>query len=222
MNLGFLKAAVVGGILAVSASAALATPIGTVETFSTSIGTQPSNAGIITLTQISANAVQIFVDLAPNYGFINSGGPHTPLAFQLNVSGGLSISSWTTPTNGTTAASKVFSLDTAGGSATPYGTYNTALDYSGGNGSAGGYFGDLKFTLSRTTGIDLTNFISNGTAFFAADLSNGSNTGSQAWTQIAAPTVGVPVPEPFTFSLFGAGLLGAGALRRRQRKSKAN
>jgi hypothetical protein len=221
MHLNFLRAAIVGCILAAPVSTALASPIGTTETFSSSVGTQPSNAGTITLTQISANAVQIFADLGASYGFINTGGPHTPFAFQLNVSGGLSISSWATPTNGITAASNVFSLNTAGGSATPYGTYNTALDYSGGNGSSRGYFGDLKFIVTRAAGLDLTNFVSNGTAFFTADLSDGRNTGSQAW--VAAPLVTVTnVPEPLTLSLLAAGLLGAGALRRRQRKAKAS
>ena len=61
-------------------TAALAGPI---FVFSTSVGTQPSNVGTITLTQVTATTVDVLVDLLdtslplPRYGFVNTGGPQT-------------------------------------------------------------------------------------------------------------------------------------------------
>ena len=79
-------AALVAGGLALSAASAYAGPT---YTFSTSEGSQPSNVGVITLTQVNNTTVDVLVDLIdtslplPEYGFINSGGPHTPFAFLL-------------------------------------------------------------------------------------------------------------------------------------------
>src|SRR4051794_12977366 len=58
-------------------------------TFSVSEGEQPSSVATITLTQVNGTTVDVLVDLIdttlplPEYGFINSGGPHTPFAFTL-------------------------------------------------------------------------------------------------------------------------------------------
>jgi hypothetical protein len=230
VKLGILSAAVVGGFMAATASAALATPtaIGTVETFDTSVGLQPSNVGIITLTQVSATSGLVNVDLittskTTGYGILNTGGPHTPFAFQLDPSvlNGLSITHWDTPTDGI-APKGTFTLDTGGGAATPFGTFNTALVYSGGKGSGKAYYGDLKFTLSRTAGLDIGEFITNGTGWFAADLTNGKmTTGSQAWEVIGSITPPRHVPEPLTISLVAAGLVGAAAVRGRKKALKA-
>src|SRR6516162_330480 len=68
------------------ASTAFAGPI---YTFSVSQGQQPSDVGTITLTQISSTTVDLLVDLSdtslplPRYGFVNTGGQHTPFAFTL-------------------------------------------------------------------------------------------------------------------------------------------
>src|SRR6266550_5468084 len=80
-------AAVAG--LASFAIGSLPAMAGPIYTFSISEGTQPSNVGIITLTQVNSTTVDVLVDLIdttlplPEYGFINSGGPHTPFAFTL-------------------------------------------------------------------------------------------------------------------------------------------
>jgi hypothetical protein len=206
---------------------------GPVYTFSVSQGTQPSDVGIITLTQDGANSVDVGVDLLPGYGFVNTGGPHTPFAFNLTGTGALSIS-FTTPLDGI-YASGVFSLNTAGGDDTPYGTFGIAIDSSADGGSANGYFGDLLFTLTRVGGLDTNNFVRNsdndpivGGSYFAADISDGLNTGAQAWAILTACTencggggVGpAPVPEPATLALFGTGLITIGALRRRRLPSR--
>jgi hypothetical protein len=207
-------------LLAVS-SAAQAGPI---FVFSTSTGTQPSNVGTITVTQVDANHVSLNVDLLSGYGFVNSGGPHTPFAFNLNGGlTGLAISSWSTPVGGSYTNSQgnggTFSLNTAtGGDNTGFGHFNVALDDTAGNGSSQGYFGDLLFTLYRPAGLDTGDFTA-----FSADLSNNINsgvTGSQGWSEGVDPP-STDVPEPLTMSLFAAGLAGMAGLRRRKSLSGA-
>src|SRR4051794_30810153 len=113
---------VAGGVL-LSATCALAGPT---YTFSTSEGTQPFNVGTITLSQINETTVDVLVDLSdttlpgPQYGFINTGGPHTPFAFTLaGTESGVSAT-FLQPGGGNYSFG-VFSLSTAGGEATPYG-----------------------------------------------------------------------------------------------------
>ena len=207
----------VAATIGLSATFAIAGPV---YTFSVSQGTQPSNVGIITLTQVDADSVQIGVDLLNGYGFVNTGGPHTPLAFNLTGSGALSISPFTTPAGGV-YASGVFSLNISGGDNTPYGTFGIALDSSAHNGSGNGYFGDLLFTLNRAGGLDTNNFARNadndpivGGSFFSADLSNGTNTGAQAWAEGVDPPTQIPLPS--TLALLGLAFAGLGFGRRKQ------
>jgi len=183
-----MKSLVTVALAATISLAATSAMAGPIYTFSVSEGTQPTGVGTITLTQVDSDSVQIGVDLLPGYGFINTGGPHTPFAFNLTGSGALSISPFTTPAGGIYDATSVFSLNTGGGDNTPYGTFGIALNSNAGNGSGNGYFGDLLFTLNRVGGLDTNDFVRNadndpiaGGSYFSADLSNGQNTGAQAW-----------------------------------------
>ena len=198
---------------------------GPIWIFSTSTGSQPTDVGVITLTQNAANplnAVDVSVDLKNGYGFINSGGPHTPFAFNLAGTGALSIN-WTTPVNGQYSHSGVqetLSLNTLGGGNTPFGNFGVAIDSTAGNGSGSGYYGDLLFTLTRNGGLSTDDFIANSQGvFFSADISNGEKTGAQAWSVGIDPPGPTPVPEPVTMSLFGAGLAGMFISRRRKKQA---
>ncbi|HET7084321.1 MAG TPA: PEP-CTERM sorting domain-containing protein [Rhizomicrobium sp.] len=214
------RASLILSAMAFTATLSTAALAGPIYTFNTSTGKQPSDAGVITLTQNGANAVDVKVDLTnPTYGFLNTGGPHTPFAFNLAGSGALSID-FTAPVNGSYSWGS-FSLNTAGGDNTPFGTFGIALDDSADNGSSRAFYGDLVFTLSRVGGLSTDDFIANTNGYyFSADLTNHETTGAQAWAIRETILQNIPtrdVPEPLTLTLFGAGLAGIGAMRRRKK-----
>jgi hypothetical protein len=204
------KQTLLAAIVALSATSAMAGPT---LTFDTSVGIQPDDVGIITLTQNGADTVTVLVDLLPGYGFINTGGPHTPFAFNLAGSeAGLSITSFLQPVGGVYSFG-TFSINTGGGDNQPYGSYGVAIDSTARNGSGKGYFGDLQFNLTRVGGLSTTDFLANANGYyFSADISNGVNTGAQAWALTS-----VPEPESYAMMLAGLGLMGFVVRRRKNR-----
>jgi len=119
----------------------------------------------------------------------------------------------------------MFSLSTANGGATPYGTFGISINDTAGSGSGNAYYGDLEFNVTRTSGLSTDDFITNsaidpgssGPAYFAADLTDGgTNTGSQAWLSRNTTYV----PEPASLTIFGTAF-GALALARRRRLCEA-
>jgi hypothetical protein len=232
---GWMKSGVLGAVLALGiAGAANAGPtyIFNYSVNSTAAGAADTNIGTITLSQIDATTVQIALDLASGWGLINSGSK-TPFAFNLSdgFESGLTISAWLTPgpLSGNPSVGDApngdFSLSTGGVDAanpdfpnSPFPDFRAGIEYSGGNGSSNGWFGtggsggDLIFQLKRVGGLSTDNFIKSGEYYFSADVSNGSNTGAQAWAKRET------VPEPMTLTLFGAGVAGAAYMRRRRNK----
>ena len=211
-------AAMAAGGLLLSAVTALAGPV---YTFTTSQGIQPSNVGTITLSQVDGTTVDVLVDLndtslpLPQYGFMNSGGPHTPFAFTLaGPESGVSAT-FLQPSGGTYSFG-MFSLSTTDGGDDPFGTFGISINSTAGNGSVNAYYGDLEFKVTRTSGLSTDDFITNSVAYFAADLTNGSNTGSQAWeTRVSA------VPEPSTWAMLVLGFAGVGFMAYRRRSGAA-
>src|SRR5579864_1926252 len=110
--------------------------------------------GTVVLTQVDLDKVDVKVTVAPDL-FVNTGGPHTPFAFNTTLSG-LRVA-FVTPVNGVYPHG-TFSYNSAGGANTPYGNFSQAIDSTAGNGSGNGYGGTLEFTVSRGAGIDTTDF----------------------------------------------------------------
>ncbi len=178
--------------------------------FSVSAGVQPSNVGTITLTEVNATTVKVLVDLLPGYGIMNS-GQHLPFSFNLASESNVSVS-FITPPSGTYAFG-TFSLDLAGGTQSGFGTFGAALVSTAGNGSGKAFYGDLEFSVIRTGGLTLSSFLANSDGyFFAADLTDGKDTGVQGWktsnSNITVPDSGA------TLALMGLALTGLALARR--------
>src|SRR5215472_1553498 len=83
-------------------------------------------------------ACAMLVDLAditlplPQYGFVNTGRPHTPFAFTL-AGTDTGVSASTLQPAGGAYSFGVFSLSTAPGDATPYGTFGISINSTAGN-----------------------------------------------------------------------------------------
>jgi hypothetical protein len=202
-------------------------------------GTQTGPFGTVTLTT-DGTGVDVLVHLANNEGFVHTGAGDA-LDFYLATPG-----SPPTAISPITIANLTSGF---GLLSTTAGTYNAGgakgFDYAigcntaCGSGGSNVYVGDISFTVNNVT---LADFLpspgdahgNNGGFYFASDICLGTNTvvtndvstttcsGTPGATgPVSAETPGTPrqVPEPLTLSLFGAGVLGAAAMRRRRKKA---
>jgi hypothetical protein len=186
------------------------------------------------------NEVQVTVSIAPSL-LINTGGPHTPFAFNLsaaattavNAGHGITVMAPITSADCSPAPAPCFTPAYAPGDATPYGTLSEALNYSGQTGGGHGNPGPLVFTV---TGAGVGNvtpegvfsaFVPNSAgAIFAADLNitGSGNTGTVAAFAGTPGNTGpgggggnIGVPEPASLLLLGSATFLLLARRKRGR-----
>ena len=178
-----------------------------------------SNYGSVLVTDIVGGGVTVHVSLLGGSGLVHTGAlsQHT-MVFNLAGSPAIDIT-------GLPSAAWTYTAQT---SFTPssgfFGTFNTLIDCNAACGPSAPYTAPLDFTIT-TTSITTASFLNGGTAanaFFVADISNPNGDLPTLTGRIGA-TTGVdinpliPVPEPLTVSLFGAGIAGLVASRRRKK-----
>jgi hypothetical protein len=201
-----------------TAPAAFATP--TMETFdltTSSISGVSGDFGTITLTQASSTEVDVEVQLAMVNGyqavFAKTGGPHVPVAFDLDsaVSGTAAVSILA-PSGG------VFQALAGTVSDTPYGSFTNGVSCPGcGNGTSPPNYSAVTFDVTNASGITLADFIQNTNGYyFGADVGVNGKTGSVASNTVGSqsnPPVG-SIPEPASMAVLGMALLGLAGARR--------
>jgi len=173
-----------------------------------------TNYGTVTLTDISGG-VNVKVSLLNGSGLIDTGAM-SGHSLTFNLAGAPSVTFTNLPSLWTTTGPANWSPN--GG----WGTFNYILDCNTACGSNNPWTTGLDFDVAGT-GITTASFIDSGTAkdtYFLADISN-PNGGTPLTGRIGASYSGTgtttQVPEPFTMSLFGAGLAGMATLRRRRK-----
>ncbi len=172
--------------------------------------------GTVTLTQKSSSEVDVSVNLASGYRFVNTGS-HTPFAFSLASAFSTAVVSILAPTS-TTLFTPVKGSEPNPPFTSNGKTFTNGINMNSGNGAAGAHGGPLDFSVTKA-GIVLADFVKNGNGYyFASDVVNsGGTTGA-----IGANTINVsPVPLPAAAVLFAPAVLGMGAVARRRAKKAA-
>ena len=192
------------GLLTFVGQAQASVIVGDLDVSDPAAGLPSGTLGVVTVTDI-AGGITVDVTLSSGIQFVNTGGPHTP--FVLDLSGG--------PFTATSITPSVFSN---GGpeSDTPFGDFTNGINATCANG-AHCVAGPLDFTI---LGATTANIISNGTAYFAADLLDvaSGNTGAEAAETI---TVTAGVPEPSTWAMMILGFFGVGFMAYRRKGQTA-
>ncbi|HEY3835262.1 MAG TPA: PEP-CTERM sorting domain-containing protein, partial [Bryobacteraceae bacterium] len=170
-----------------------------------------------TLTSVNADTVMVKETLASGEVFAVSGAGKS-LAFNIDeaftiVAGSL--------TSGFTSGSST--------SSSPFGSFSSFVDCTSttvcGNGTSPPTFsGPLSFEVFNAAGLTPSDFISNGTAFFASDIGvpktgGGFNTGnvaSDSGVSLAPPP---STPEPSTMILLGLGSFAMFVVKKRSSRS---
>jgi hypothetical protein len=168
-----------------------------------SAGLGPGPYGTVTVTDISGG-VTVDVTLSAGEKFVNTGGPHSSFAFNLNLQ----------PTT-FGALPSGFTYKAPAGD-TPWGTFTNGVDVIG-QGGTNALAGPLDFTLLGTS-FSTANFVNNTLGhIFAADILIVSTGATGA---VTGPGGVSSVPEPSTWAMMILGFLGVGFVAYR-RKSQA-
>src|SRR5882724_4212573 len=211
-----LKAIAFAGLIGLCASAVPASAGVIVYNFdqdNCSSGCGLSNYGTVTLTDILGGGVNVKIALLGGSGLIDTGAldKHT-LTFALAGSPSVTIAGL--PSLWSYAGPADY---TPGGG---FGTFNYVINCNDACGPSNPWTSGLDFNVT-TTSITTSLFVDGGSAkdtYFVADISN-PNGGNALTGRIGASYSGhgTEEPEPFTLSLFGAGVAGVAALRRRKK-----
>jgi hypothetical protein len=208
-----------------------------------------TSAGTVTATDKSdANGIYVDVLVTLNNGalFINTGGPHTPFAYNLDKP---TFATIVTPApvpgasgNHPNPAPVPGFIGAVGPQdATPFGTFSNGIAYviekplinpivsDAPNGGGHGLGGPLEFRLYGVTTADFVDNNPNGPGyFFAADLIACTGAGTRCTTGsfaaddvITTTTHQSAVPEPSTWAMMILGFAGVGFMAyRRSRKDQ--
>src|ERR1700738_2646293 len=135
MKFGF-KGIIAGvALIALAGQASASVVTASLNTPDPSAGLGTGTFGTVTITDITGG-VTVDVSLSAGINFVNTGGPHTPFAYDLNA----------TPTSIIFPVGSPFSA--AGTSSdTPFGSFNHGVDMTGPNGATGSKHGPLDFTI---------------------------------------------------------------------------
>ena len=196
-----------------------------------SLAPTPGDYGSVTLTNYGTGAgayVQVDVELKPGSSFVGTGAGY---AITWNILGtpspALEVTGDSAPGafNTATALPDTFvlqgqgthSYDALGGqtfSPSPFGNVGDyAIDRTT-SGNSGPEVTSLIFDVTQTGGLTLNDFVSRNGIYFTADIFLAGCTGDKCTGVVAAP-------EPRTWLLFLAGLVGLTLLQRRRKLARA-
>lgn len=225
MKFKFASALIVAAMAFFAPVAASAVPITyTLQFFDASSGLPAGPFGTVTVGDLSGGQIVVTVALNSGFEFVHTGG-HDGFTFETSSAVNVAIDPTSVPTTGwttnATGATDTFTNP-------PFDSWNNSVTCCGNqNGASHAVSGPLVLDITGA-GLSQASFIANGLGyFFAVDilsttgLTNGK-TGSVAakGPDVTCTDCGVrDVPEPFTLSLFGAGLAGAAAFGRRRKKA---